>query len=101
MNGLKEELSAAHVNLSRLQREADAKVLARATNHDGHKQVGGAGGVASTAPSTLEVRIPPAEQRSSGEVRLKFGGKGDLMMPPYHSLMWGMSACPLMGGRGI
>ena len=83
VNGLKEELSAAHVNLSRLQREADTKVLARATNHDGSRQVGGAVGVANTAPipSTLEVRIPPAEQRSSGEVMLKFGEKGDPPLP--------------------
>ena len=68
VDGLKEELSAAHSNLSRLQREADAKVLARAANHDGNRQMGGAGGVANVVPSTLEVKVPPAEPRSSGEV---------------------------------
>lgn len=68
MDGLKEELSAAQTKLNRLQHEADAKVLARAANNDAGRQGGGAGGVANKAPVNLEVKVPPVEQRSSGEV---------------------------------
>ena len=68
--GLKEELSTTQTKLNRLQQEADAKVLARAASHNGNgnRQGGGAGGVASKVPVSLEVRIPPSEPRSSGEV---------------------------------
>ena len=62
------ELNAAQTKLNRLQHEADAKVLARAANNDAGRQGGGAGGVASKAPASLEVKVPPVEQRSSGEV---------------------------------
>ena len=68
MDGLKEELSATQTKLNRLQHEADAKVLARATNNEGGRQVGGVVGVASKVPVSLEVKVPPVEQRSSGEV---------------------------------
>ena len=68
MAGLKEELSVAQAKLNRLQHEADAKVLARAANNEAGRQGGGAGGMANKAPTSLEVKIPPVEQRSSGEV---------------------------------
>ena len=68
VDGLKEELSVAQTKLNRLQHEADAKVLARAANNEGGRQGGGAGGVANKAPTSLEVKVPPVEQRSSGEV---------------------------------
>ena len=68
VDGLKEELSVAQAKLNRLQHEADAKVLARAANNEVGRQGGGAGGVANKAPTSLEVKIPPVEQRSSGEV---------------------------------
>lgn len=70
MDGLKEELSAAQTKLNRLQHEADAKVLARAANNEGTRQGGGVGGVANKALASLEVKIPPVEQRSSGEVHV-------------------------------
>lgn len=68
VDGLKEELSVVQTKLNRLQHEADAKVLARAANNEGGRQGGGAGGVANKAPTSLEVKVPPVEQRSSGEV---------------------------------
>ena len=68
VDGLKEELSVAQTKLNRLQQEADAKVLARAANNEGGRQGGGGGGVANKAPTSLEVKVPPVEQRSSGEV---------------------------------
>ena len=68
MNGLKEELSVTQTKLNRLQHEADTKVLARAANNEGGRQGGGAVGVANKAPASLEVKVPPVEQRSSGEV---------------------------------
>lgn len=68
VDGLKEELGVAQAKLNRLQHEADTKVLARATNNNGSRHVGGVGGVANTVPSSLEVKAPPVELRSSGEV---------------------------------
>ena len=68
--GLKEELNAAHVNLNRLQQEADTKVLSRATSNNGGRQGGGAGGVVNKVPVSLEIKAPPVELRSSGEVLL-------------------------------
>ena len=68
--GLKEELSGTQMKLNRLQQEADAKVLARAASHNGSRQGGGAVGVANTAPVSLEIKAPPVELRSSGEVML-------------------------------
>lgn len=68
MASLKEELSVTQTKLNRLQREADAKVLARAATGNGNKQGGGAVGVANKVPVSLEVKAPPVELRSSGEV---------------------------------
>ena len=68
---LKEELSAAHANLNRLQQEADTKVLARANSNNGSRQGGGAGDVVNKVPVSLEVKSPPVELRSSGEVLLQ------------------------------
>lgn len=70
MDGLKEELGVAQTKLNRLQHEVDTKVLARAANNEAGRQGGGAGGVVNKAPTSLEVKIPPVEQRSSGEVLL-------------------------------
>lgn len=70
MDGLKEELGATQSKLNRLQHEADAKVLARAANNEGGRQGRGAGGETNKVPVSLglEVKAPPVEQRSSGEV---------------------------------
>ena len=68
MDSLKEDLGVAQTKLNRLQHEADAKILARAANNDAGRQGGGAGAVANKAPASLEVKVPPVEQRSSGEV---------------------------------
>ena len=64
VDGLKEELSVTQTKLNRLQHEADAKVFARAANNEGSRQ----GGVANKIPVSLEIKAPPVEQRSSGEV---------------------------------
>ena len=57
VEGLKEEAKTAHREVSRLQQEADTKVLARAA--------------ASQEPQTHEAKLPlpPKAQRSAGEVR--------------------------------
>ena len=60
---LKEESKAAHREVSRLQQEADTKVLARAAA----SQEGGGG--QGREPQTQEAKlVPPKEQRSAGEV---------------------------------
>ena len=76
VSGLKEELNGTQVKLNRLQHEADAKVLARAANHNGGNRQGGGGrgavGVAgNNVPTKLEIKAPPVELRSSGEVYSK------------------------------
>lgn len=73
---MKEELNGTQVKLNRLQHEADAKVLARAANHNGGNRQGGGGGGAvgvagNNVPTKLEIKAPPVELRSSGEVYSK------------------------------
>lgn len=65
VEGLKEEAKTAHREVSRLQQEADTKVLARAAA----SQEGGGG--QGKEPQTHEAKLPlpPKEQRSAGEVR--------------------------------
>ena len=70
MVGLKEELQTAHAEISRLQREADVRVLARATT-EGGQQPNKRG--ASHNNMHLEIKTPPNEPRSSGEVCLYVG----------------------------
>ena len=89
MDGLKEELSVAQTKLNRLQHEADAKVLARAANNEAGRQGGGAGGVANKATTSLEVKIPPVEQRSSGEVFFFFLESSILSICTYITISLG------------
>ena len=60
--GLREELHSAHSQLSRLQEEADSKVLVRSASHETRSVV--------KPRRELEVKVgePPTETRTSGVV---------------------------------
>ena len=64
MEGLKEEVQAAQREVSRLQQEADTRVLARAA---AVQEGGGGPGREQQVPET-KPPLPPKEQRSAGEV---------------------------------
>ena len=64
VEGLKEEIQAAHREVSRLQQEADTRVLARATA----VQEGGGGPGKEQQIQETRPPLPPKEQRSAGEV---------------------------------
>ena len=64
IEGLKEDSKAAHREVSRLQQEADTKVLARAAA----SQEGGGGQGKEPQAQEAKLLLPPKEQRSAGEV---------------------------------
>ena len=69
VHGLKEELEVVQSERTRLQKEADTRVLAKSATMPPSSEGQGSGG-GGVAHQGSEVTRPPYEQRSSGEVSI-------------------------------
>ena len=79
VEGLKEEIQAALREVSRLQQEADTRVLARATA----VQEGGGGPGKEQQIQETRPPLPPKEQRSAGEVGGRRATYGSMVSNSY------------------